>query len=152
MSTYADANPYLKKIELLNTLTPKQEKFVKEKIKGHTNKDAALIAGYSQKSAQNISSSLLKNEKIVHALEKRGFTDDHISEVLDTAINAGLGQRATNSDALKGIEMVAKLKGHLKQNTENNSQTNVFINELNQMSDESLAQKVAELTTQIQAL
>jgi phage terminase small subunit len=152
MSTYADANPYMAKLKKEAEITKKQDRFIKEKIKGHSNKDAAILAGYSKRSAANIGQNLMHSERIMKALEDAGLTDKKIADVLNEAIEAGIGVKATNSDALKGIEMVAKLRGHLKQNTENNTQNNIFIQELNQMSDADLASKVAELTQQVQSL
>lgn len=150
--SYDNANPYKVRARKEAEITAKQDKFIKEKIKGHNNKDAAILAGYPAKSASSMGNKLMKNERIYQALEDAGLTDERIADVLNTVITAGLGERATNSDALKGIEMVAKLRGHLKQNQETNSQTNIFIQELTQMSDQSLTDKITELTGEITRL
>lgn len=149
---WENANPYVVRARKEKEITDKENKFIKEKIKGHSNKDAAILAGYSRHSASKIGSNLMHNERIMKALEDAGLTDERIADVLNKAIDAGLGEKATNSDALKGIEMVAKLRGHLKQNTENNTQNNIFINELTQMSDEGLQERLRELTESVKAL
>lgn len=48
---------------------------------------------------------------IEEAMEAKGLTDEYISELLREATVAGLGQKATNSDSLRGIEMMLKVKG-----------------------------------------
>jgi DNA-binding CsgD family transcriptional regulator len=150
--SYANANAWVVKARKEDEITAKQDKFIKEKIKGHTNKDAAILAGYSPKTAQNQATHLMKNERIMLALDKAGLTDEKIADVLNTAIYAGLGVEAKNGDALKGIEMVARLRGHLKKEPESLTQTNIYINELTQMSDSDLSNRVAQLTAQIKGL
>jgi phage terminase small subunit len=135
-------------------LTPKQTLFVKNIAKGMTKGDAAISAGYSPMYAQQQSYRLLKNKKITQALEKVGLTDSAIAKGIKTNIDAGLGIKATASDSLRGLELVSKLKGHLDQEKtpSNISQTNIYIDELKQLSDNELSTKLDILQEDIAKL
>lgn len=53
----------------MNKLTVKQRKFVQAKLKGKSNKDAALEAGYSERSAGMMGSQLMQNPTIKACLD-----------------------------------------------------------------------------------
>ena len=99
-------------------LTLKQREFVKEYIKSAGNGTQAALASYDtddSNTAHAIASENLRKPTIKRAielaLERVGLTDDYVSELLREATVSGIGQKATNSDALRGIEMMLKLKG-----------------------------------------
>lgn len=128
-------------------LTYHEAKFIEGKAKGLNNKDAAIFGGYAPLTADVAGSRLMKKAKILEALDKVGLTDVVLASVIKQNIEAGTGIKATADTALKGVELALKLRGHLQneQKTGDLSQTNIYINELQTMSDEELTKKVEEL-------
>ena len=97
------------------TGTLKQKKFIKHYLKSGNKKESAIVAGYSPKTAHVTGSQLLKNpnikEKIDIVLDKAGLTDEQLATNLQEAIQKGLtSDKATVSDALRGIEQAFRLK------------------------------------------
>jgi hypothetical protein len=139
-------------------LTPKQSMFVKHLSKGHTKKDSAILAGYSENNASLQASRLMKDSKITKALDKVGLTDAALASGLKTTIESGLGVKSTNSDAIRGIDLATKLKGYQAQSAPSNAstpelhQTNIYINELKNMDDNELSDKIDKLTKDIGTL
>lgn len=95
----------------------KQREFVKEFIKARGNGTQAALAVYDTDDpnvAHAIASENLQKPTIKRAielaLERVGLSDEYISELLREATVAGIGQKATNADSLRGIEMMLKLK------------------------------------------
>lgn len=134
-------------------MSPKQVRFISNVARGMSKKDSAISAGYSPLSASTIASNLMKKSKIVQALDKIGVTDKAIARGIKTNIEAGMGIKATASDSLRGLELASRLKGHLNKENEPSSlsQTNIYINELKQMDDDQLADRLKELTEEIKA-
>ena len=85
---------------------------------------------------------------------KAGLTDRVIAKGIKTNIEAGMGVKATASDSLKGLALAAQLKGHgqIQKQPEKLQQTNVYINELKQMNDKDLANKVDALASSVKGL
>ena len=104
-------------------MTLKRKDFIKEYAIGADkgNATAAVIkAGYKVKSrevARVIGSTLLTKadvrQGITKILQRNGLDDEGITSRLKDAIDAGLGQKATNSDAIRGLEIALKLRGYL---------------------------------------
>lgn len=63
----ASQNPKL--VQLLNGLRPKQRKFAEALIAGQTQKQSAIAAGYSEKTAESQGSRLSRNAKVKAAVE-----------------------------------------------------------------------------------
>ena len=59
--------------------------------------------------SENLSKPMVR-KAIELALERAGLTDDSVSELLREATVAGLGEKATNSDSLRGIDMLLRIK------------------------------------------
>jgi len=135
-------------------LTIKQAKFIKNKLKGHNNTESAIMAGYSPTSATTSASRLLRNGKVLKALEKAGLTDKTIADSLKVAMESGLSIKATNSDSLKAIDLITKLKGYQQKEEQPKElhQTNIYINELKQMSNDELLDKVSSIQEDIAKL
>ena len=95
-------------------LTTRQKSFVKHIASGNNATKSAELAGYSKKSARFKASKLLTNDNILQQLEelfaKAGLSDEQLIDRLKTSIDAGLGQKANNSDAIKGLKMAFELK------------------------------------------
>lgn len=98
--------------------TLKQKAFVKKFIENKGNGTLAAMDVYDVKnyntahaiSSENLQKPTIQRE-IEQALERTGLNDEYISELLREATVAGIGQKATNSDTLRGIEMMLKVKG-----------------------------------------
>lgn len=95
-------------------LTTKQTLFANHYVLGKSGKDAAILAGYSEKSARFTASHLLTNDNILQHIEEildqAGLSDQKLAQRLQQAIDAGLEVKATNADAIKGIKMAYQLK------------------------------------------
>lgn len=95
----------------------KQQGFIRKFIEtGNGAESAAQIYDVKNRNvAAATASRLLRNVNVQQAirrsLEATGLTPESISEYLKKAIVSGLGQRATNSDSLRGIDIYARLTG-----------------------------------------
>lgn len=96
----------------------KQKLFVKKYIEKNGNGTQAALEVYNVKNASSAAataSRLLRNvniqQAIRQALEASGLTPESISEYLKKAIVSGLGEKSTNSDSLRGIDLYARLTG-----------------------------------------
>jgi phage terminase small subunit len=128
-------------------LNYREQKFIEAKTKGFNNRDSALYAGYSPTSASVTANRLMKKEQILHVLDKVGLTDEALAQTIKENIEAGTGIKATADTALKGVELALKLKGHLtEEKTKDLTQTNIYINELKSLDDDSLSNKLLELS------
>lgn len=101
-------------------MTLKQKRFAKEYVKTKGNKTQAVInAGYDVKNrdvaaqigVENMNKPKIQQE-IKRQLDNAGLTDTKIFEGLEKIINEGSGNEPTASDALRGIDMVLKLKDY----------------------------------------
>lgn len=98
--------------------TLKQKKFVKELVKTGNGTQAIINAGYNAKSRRvagvmavdNLNKPSVQNALLTE-LDKVGLTDVRIAELLEEAITSGVGRDSRNSDALRGLDMLHKIKG-----------------------------------------
>jgi len=99
-------------------ITTKQKKFVKEYLQNGGNGTRAVLAVYDTKdpnvakviASENLTKPNIR-ESVIASLEAVGLSDIYISELLRKATESGIGQRASNADSLRGIDMLLKLKG-----------------------------------------
>lgn len=98
-------------------MTLKQRQFVKKYIENNGNATQAAIEAYdvnNRHTAESIGSENLRKPEVQReieiALERAGLSDNYISEILRKATIAGLGIKARNADALRGLDMILKLK------------------------------------------
>lgn len=133
-------------------LTTRQKSFVKHIASGNNATKSAELAGYSKKSARFTASKLLTNDNILQQLEelfaKAGLSDEQLIDRLKTSIDAGLGQKANNSDAIKGLKMAFELKNrfpstHFKAEITQEDELHM---KFEQMSQEELANYLEETT------
>jgi phage terminase small subunit len=142
----------------MGKLTGKQALFAKHYATGKSGKQCAILAGYSKRSAQAIASeNLTKPEvlkKINSILEAAGLSDEQLAVKLKKAIDAGLGKRASNSDALKGIRMAMELKDRFptSQSRIELSQTSEIELKLQGMTNEELVDFLDKTTKDTQQL
>lgn len=134
-------------------LTHKQVQFVKNISRGMSKKDSAISAGYSPLSASAQASELLKKTKIAKALDSVGLTDKTIAKGIKTNIEAGMGIKATADTSLRGLALATQLKGYNQPKQPTSlSQTNVYIEEVKQLSDTELNAKLDTITKEVKKL
>jgi hypothetical protein len=140
-----------------NGLTSRQNNFVKHIAAGNNATKSAVLAGYSKKSARFTASKLLTNSNILQQLEEifdhAGLSDEALVTRLKTAIDSGIGQKANNSDALKGLKMAFELKGRLDQKVEiEATQESELRMQLSTMSEDELTDYLDTITQRTQDL
>lgn len=122
-----------------DSLPVKQKKLVKAIIEGKTLEQAATEVGVTKRHV----SRMLKTEGVKTgiqvALDSAGLTEEKIAKTLRKTIK-GAGKKATNSDAIRGIELISRLKGYITK--EPDSVTNTYINELKVLSIGELQSRV----------
>ncbi len=134
-------------------MTIKQRKFIKGYIKNRGNGTQAALDTYNVKnkhSAEVIASENLRKpevrKQIEIALEANGLDDVYISELLREATVAGIGEKASNSDSLRGIEMMLKLKGAFPDKIQRSAHLRInYKKEVNEMSFNEISAKLKEL-------
>ena len=139
----------------MNGLTPKQSRFVKNLTSLRLNKqESTLKAGYSPNSASVIASQLLRKTSIIKALEQSGITDEFIAKNLKKHITDGVGIKPSADTSLRALDLATRLKGYQQNDKEatNLSQTNIYINQLRQLSSEELKSKLNILLQDIEIL
>jgi phage terminase small subunit len=100
-------------------LTLKQYRFVKNYISGGLNATkATILSGYNVSSYDSAKSIGYQNirklhlrEAIVSELDEQGLTIENLVALLKAIIRSGAGVQATNSDSVKGLELVERLRG-----------------------------------------
>ncbi len=99
-------------------MTIKQRLFVKKYIQNNGNGTQAALEVYDVKNtnvAHSIASENLRKPtiqlEIRRSLEAEGLSPQSIGRYLKEAIVSGLGQKATNADSLRGLDLYAKLTG-----------------------------------------
>ncbi len=95
---------------MLNTLTGKRKQFVASILNGEAPHSAAVIAGYSQNSAYQASSRLLKEPEIAKAI-RHAFAakETTLSQLEEARILALTTKDATA--CVRAIELEAKIHG-----------------------------------------
>ena len=99
----------------VNGLTPKEKKFVNKYVLTQKPREAALAAYdiTDRGAAGSIAFENLKKpriqEEIKERMRKYGLDEDFIATNLRKAIEAGIGQKATNADSLRGVENLIKI-------------------------------------------
>lgn len=131
-------------------MTIKQRQFVKKYIQNGGNGTKAALEVYNTSNrhvAESIGCENLRKPEIKReielALEHAGVTDDYISELLRESTVAGLGQKATNADTLRGIELMLKLKGTFPPRNQRSAHLRVEMKE--QLDKKSLAELKEEV-------
>lgn len=104
----------------MGKLTEKQKRFVREyKINGGNGTQAAIKAGYSEKTARKIASENVTKPDIIEALEneekkQREKHDYKFSDYVND-IKAGMGMaidHSNDSAYFKGVELLGKAYGY----------------------------------------
>lgn len=137
-----------------NKLTSKQALFAKHYASGKSGKQAAVLAGYSERSSEVIASENLTKPnvlaKIESILDKAGLSDEALAQRLQQAIDAGLGEKAKNADSLKGIRMALELKDRFPSKKHEITQESTYEMRLMSMTTEELEDYLVEITVKTQ--
>ena len=137
-------------------MTLKQKLFVKEYLNNGGNGTGAAMSVYNTKdpnvahsiAVDNLRSPTVKAE-IQEALESVGLDLISISKLLKKATTSGLGQKATNSDSLRGIELMLKLQNAYPTQRTSHLRVNLR-QELEKMTYQDLIKKHQETTKEIE--
>lgn len=96
--------------------TLKQKLFAGEYVRNGGNATQAAMKTYHVKGTGSAKSVAMQNikkpvvqDEIKKILDRAGLGLDSIATNLQTAVRSGLGVKATNSDSLRGIDMLLKL-------------------------------------------
>lgn len=140
-----------------NGLTSRQNSFLKHVAAGNSGAKSAILAGYSKRSARFTASKLLTNHNVLQRIEeifdKAGLSDNALVARLKAAIDAGIGQKANNSDAIKGLKLAFELKGKLdKQVQIEATQQDEIRMKLSAMSNDELADHLDSINRKTQEI
>ncbi len=115
-------------------ISPKQLQFVEGILRGLTQKDAAVQAGFSARSAVDAGCRLMANEFVIKELAKyRDRTVAKIERTMETILAKNdeaqdFAKQTKNANALvKAIELEARVTGHV-DNPNKSSGMNLIIN------------------------
>lgn len=128
-------------------LTSKNKKFIKALASGNNITKSTEMAGYSG----SYGSQLLRKDKIIKAMEEYGISDKYIVKTIKRGIDSGLGIKASNSDAMRGVELLARIKGYTDTGNTGNT-TNTQVNIYASMSTEELQDKLHTLQDEVKHL
>jgi len=97
-------------------LTNKQTRFAQGLVEGLTKKDAAVQAGYSERSASAIATENLKKpvfqQALTEILAAKGLTGEHIAERLFYLTTAkGKDGHADHTAQARALDMALKVRG-----------------------------------------
>lgn len=131
-------------------ITLKQRKFVEKYVETGNGTQAALDV-YNTKDPNvahsiavgNLRSPMVRAE-IEEALEATGLDLVSISNLLKKATTSGLGQKATNADSLRGIDIMLKLQNAYPNNVQKSAHLRVDFREERRRRLESMS--IPELT------
>ncbi len=131
-------------------MTLKQKKFARQYVKNGGNAAKAALEVYDANydTAQTIGSVNLDKPVIIQEinrlLDKEGLNDDQwLGQNIRTAIDSGIGVKATNKDAIQMINMLLKVKNSYPSNRS----TSVKLTLKGNMSQESIDTIIPTLTT-----
>lgn len=122
-------------------LTLQQRKFVNAYLRTGVGKNAAIEAGYSEKSADSMGSQLLKNPKIKKAIEVKEKQFELASYVTKENVLSGIldianDKDATNSEKLNAFKLLGQ---HLAMFTDKQIIQSEQSNPFEGMTDDELA-------------
>lgn len=139
--------------KLKNGLTLRQNLFVKNLSKGKNQTESAILAGYSSKSADVIGSQMMRNVKIIKALEDVGLSDKILVNNIKENMEAGAGVKATADTSLRATELALRLKGYLdKEQEQPTNTTNIYVQELRVMDSTALHNKLDAILSEVEQL
>jgi len=117
-------------------ITKKQKSFADEYLKDYNGKQAAIRAGYSEKTAENQASRMLRLVKVAEYLGKRqiekekkiGITIEAIIEELrEVGFGVVDGEKLKMNDKIKALELLGKHLGMFSENKDKETEVNIMV-------------------------
>lgn len=141
---------------MLKQLTIKQKRWAERYLQiGNASQSALEV--YDTNSRNTAKLIGYKNRRLRHVraymealLDQAGLSDEKIAQHLKTVIETGLQAQATAADALKGLELVLKLKDKFPSHKVESVSQNINIDY--SATPEQLSQKLREVQTENQKL
>lgn len=100
---------------MAETITPRKRKLIKGIVDGKTQRQSAIDAGYSPKSAESQASQILKDPKVQQSLQdmmdEAGLSNDILLSKHVELLHAKRGEVPDYQTQTKALEMALKLKG-----------------------------------------
>ncbi len=140
--------------KLNNGLTVRRNLFVKNLSQGKNQRESAILAGFSPNSAEVIGSQLMRNLKIIKALDAVGLNNLTLVKNIKANMEAGAGKKATADTSLRATELALRLKGYLDKEPEKdtNNTTNIYVQELRVLDTAGLSNKLELLLQEVKQL
>jgi len=117
-------------------ITTKQISFVKEYLKDYNGKQAAIRAGYSEKTAENQASRMLRLVKVAEYLGKRQIEKEKkigitIEAIIDELKEIGFGivdgEKLKMNDKIKALELLGKHLGMFTESKDKETEVNIQV-------------------------
>ncbi|WP_419955927.1 terminase small subunit [Neobacillus niacini] len=127
-------------------LTFQQRKFVNEYLKHGNGRNAAISAGYSEKSADSQASQILKLPKIRKAIQAKEKEFEMASlitveSILEKILAIAEDEKATNGEKLQALKLLGQ---HKAMFTDKQIVTTQNTNPFDQMSDDEILKMYEE--------
>jgi len=129
---YKNRGKMMNKLEI----TKKQKSFADEYLKDYNGKQAAIRAGYSEKSAENQASRMLSYAKVAEYLGKRQIEKEKkigitIEAIIDELKEVGFGivdgDKLKMNDKIKALELLGKHLGMFSESKDKETEVNIQV-------------------------
>lgn len=129
---------YKKHSKMMNKLeiTKRQKSFADEYLKDYNGKQAAIRAGYSEKTAENQASRMLRLVKVAEYLGKRQIEKEKkigitIEAIIDELREVGFGvvdgEKLKMNDKIKALELLGKHLGMFSEGKDKETEVNILV-------------------------
>lgn len=118
------------------SFTKKQKCFADEYLKDYNGKQAAIRAGYSEKTAENQASRMLRLVKVAEYLGKRQIEKEKkigitIEAIIDELKEIGFGivdgDKLKMNDKIKALELLGKHLGMFSESKDKETEVNIMV-------------------------
>ena len=117
-------------------ITTRQKSFADEYLKDYNGKQAAIRAGYSEKTAENQASRMLRLVKVAEYLGKRQIEKEKkigitIEAIIDELKEVGFGivdgDKLKMNDKIKALELLGKHLGMFSESKDKETEVNIMV-------------------------
>jgi len=117
-------------------ITKRQKSFADEYLKDYNGKQAAIRAGYSEKTAENQASRMLRLVKVAEYLGKRQIEKEKkigitIEAIIDELKEVGFGivdgDKLKMNDKIKALELLGKHLGMFSESKDKETEVNILV-------------------------
>jgi len=117
-------------------ITKRQKNFADEYLKDYNGKQAAIRAGYSEKTAENQASRMLRLVKVAEYLGKRQIEKEKkigitIEAIIDELKEVGFGivdgDKLKMNDKIKALELLGKHLGMFSESKDKETEVNILV-------------------------